>query len=265
MDLRTDLKLTERDLMILEVVNRWRIVQPIHLCSLLGFSSIAYVRKRLRKLEINGYLKKDLRQGKEALIYSLGKKGEMVLDITNSGRVSDATIRHELGVLTCTCFFRNYFSESQLDYHSIITDRDFRVYEYQKNNNYGYKKMVRKGDLTFKVGNQWWIVEYEKEKKDSFRLQTNVSANHNRAYGQIWVYPKFKTSIYNGLMETKNYFGISDEQFKLFTFEEIEKEFSKIYSRPATPTTKPIDSLIEEFNSYSEAQEIDLFHHPYRV
>jgi len=177
--------------------------------------------------------------------------------------VSDATVRHELGVLTCTCFFREYFPEAKLDYHSIITDRDFRVHEYKKGNYHGYGKMNRTGDLTFKVGNDWWIVEYEKEKKDAFRLQTNVSANKNRAYGQIWVYPKVKSSIYHGLLEAKEYIGIDDAQFKLLTFEEVEKVLKRPSKRLATLSTNPIDVLIEEFYSYSEHREMDLFHTPY--
>ncbi|MFP1649462.1 MULTISPECIES: hypothetical protein [Enterococcus] len=263
MQLNNRLELTERDLMILEVVNRWRIAQPKHFCSLLGFPSIEYVRKRIRKLELNGYLKRDLRQGREAQIYSLGTKGKEVLEISGLGKVSDATVRHELGVLTCTCFLREYFPEAKLDYHSIITDRDFRTYEYKKNNYGGYKKMTRKGDLTFKVGNDWWIVEYEKEKKEAFRVQTNVSANKNRAYGQIWIYPKMKSLIYNRLVEAKEYVGIDDAQFKLLTFEEVEKVLERPSKRLATLSTTPIDALIEEFYSYSEHREMDLFHTNY--
>lgn len=263
MQLNNRLELTERDLMMLEVVNRWRIAQPKHFCSLLGFPSIEYVRKRIRKLELNGYLKRDLRQGREAQIYSLGTKGKEVLEISGLGKVSDATVRHELGVLTCTCFLREYFSEAKLDYHSIITDRDFRTYEYKKNNYGGYKKMTRKGDLTFKVGNDWWIVEYEKEKKEAFRVQTNVSANKNRAYGQIWIYPKMKSLIYNRLVEAKEYVGIDDAQFKLLTFEEVEKVLERPSKRLATLSTTPIDTLIDEFYSYSEHREMDLFHTNY--
>lgn len=259
MDLKSELELTERDWMILEVVSRWRLAQPKHFCSLLGFQSLEYVRKRLRKLEINNYLKRDLRQGKEAFIYRLGKKGMSSLEISNAGRVSDGTVRHELGVLTCACFMREYFSEANVEYHSMITDRDFRVYEYKNDGSYGLKKMSRKGDLTFKVGNEWWILEYEKEKKDAYRIQTNVSANKNRAFGQIWIYPQRKSSILNGLTEAKDTIGLSDDQFKLITYEEVTKVLERPSKQFIAPKTKSIDNLIEEYRGYSERHSMNLF------
>lgn len=254
------IELTEKDVMIFHVINRWRVAQLKHIKSFLGFGSDEYLKRRLRNLSTNNYIKRSRKHIRESYVYELGELGKEVLDITKAGQVSSGTLDHELGVLTCACFFREYFSEASLDYHSMITDRDFRSYEYSKNaTSYGYKKMTRKGDLTFKVGDKWWIVEYEKEKKSFQRIQENVTANKNRAYGQIWVYPKLRTSIAKGLTEASQMMGVDDDRFKLFTFDEIEKVLHRPSARIATSSSKPIEEWIEEYNK----NEDSIFYHRY--
>ncbi|MGF1948660.1 hypothetical protein ACQUFD_16415 [Enterococcus gallinarum] len=46
-------------------------------------------------------------------------------------------------------------------------------------------------------------------------------------------------------------------------FEEVEKVLERPSKRLATLSSTPIDALIEEFYSYSEHREMDLFHTPY--
>lgn len=256
---RERLDLTDRDLIVLEVVQKFRAIQSRHIAILCGFTSQSYVEKRLLKLTKFRYLNRARNLAGFPYVYSLGVNGKYELGFLGKvPKPSEGIIRHELGVAEIACYLK---IAKNIDFEQMMTDRDFRLYDTKKQTKDEYSPLFESGidhlpDLAYVDGEKLNVVEYERTLKTKERLQSNILQNDqkNCTKNQLWVVPKRRVSIWNRINAITEEFENADRNLDIIAFEAVEEEvksFDLSKNEPIIRTWRDTKTLVDAFKGLS--------------
>lgn len=257
---RERLDLTERDLIVLEVVQKFRAIQSRHIAILCGFTSQSYVEKRLLKLTKFRYLNRARNLAGFPYVYSLGVNGKYELGFLGKvPKPSEGIIRHELGVAEIACYLK---IAKNIDFEQMMTDRDFRLYDTKKQTKDEYNPLFESGidhlpDLAYVDGEKLNVVEYERTLKTKERLQSNILQNDLKdcTKNQLWVVPRRRVSIWNRINDITKNFENADKNLDIIAFEAVEedvKSYDLSQNKPIIRTWRDTKSLVDAFKGLSD-------------
>lgn len=240
-------ELNERDLFVLFLLDKFRVLDGKSLTILAGFPSESYCSTRLQKLAKFGYIKREKLVSSLPLVHYLTVKGnDEINDKRTKHQPRLATLEHELYIGQVASYL---WLTQGVQPKKIITDRELRQYERQEND---VRVMEHKGDLLFfdpRSGTKT-VVEIELSFKGKGRTAKNVRKNSSFLDRQLWFIRKSmrgleKVLLDQGLKQSNIFYLESLDLDSLQTDRELDRDFTG-YSA--------IESIRTLFNRTSRAQ-----------
>lgn len=193
------IELNDRDIFVLFLLDKFRVLDVKSLTVLAGFSSVNYADIRLLKLAKYGYIKREKLVSNLPVVHWLTKKGYFEIHDEDK-RIAKpvlATVEHEIliGRVASHLVLKKGVAVNQM-----ITDRDLRVYQGKGKDN---RIMKRKSDLLYiePVTKKRIAVEIELNYKGKSRTEQNYKNNQRFSDKQIWFISKRKKVLMNQLQE----------------------------------------------------------------
>lgn len=216
------LRITRRDMEVLEALNKLRVLDIDTITTLCGFSQHCKCANRMAILYKNGYVKYEQKAMTTKKYYFLsqkgmntlfpaevrkGKKGEYRF-YREPPRYRESNLNHEIITANVLCYLLKW--NPALTINDFQSDREMQQMKPQQR-----KKLRHCCDLfceKYRIK-----VEVELTKKDMKRLQNNIAYNGNK-YVQVWVVGN--NEIYNRLVAVKKKYVYFD--IHIIKLEELE-------------------------------------------
>lgn len=190
-------RVTERDELILREVDRWRACGSKHIRWLANFSGQRATDRRLKILIEAGYLERKKFLYGVPSIYFLTAKGKSLIHVgTGTEKVKIEQIAHDRTVLDTAIYFMH---KENLSLQDITTEKQLHQLD-----GFGIRK--HRPDFVFKKDELTYCVEVELTKKANNRLLNIIKDNFMDYDTQIWVVPDYQTAILNILNDSQKYY-----------------------------------------------------------
>ena len=182
----SNIRLVDRDYLILKEVNRWRVVTGKHICALCNFTGQRACDRRLCKLINAGLLsRKRIIYGVPG-IYSLTASGRKLIAVPDRAeQIRIDQISHDIAVLDTAIYFNRKFG---IAFSDMLTEKQLH-----KKDGFGVRK--HRPDFVFTKDGNLFCVEVELNMKSKDRFSKNILSNFTDYYIQIWVVPDKYTNI----------------------------------------------------------------------
>lgn len=193
------IELNERDIFVLFLLDKFRVLDVKSLTVLAGFSSVNYADVRLLKLAKYGYIKREKLASNLPIVHWLTKKGYFEIHDEDK-RIAKpvlATLEHEILIGRVASYL---VLKNGVEVNQMITDRDLRVYQGKGKDN---RIMKRKSDLLYiePATNKRIAVEIELNYKGKSRTEENYKNNQRFSDKQLWFISKRKKVLIKQLEE----------------------------------------------------------------
>lgn len=193
-DVLNNIRLVERDYIILNEICKWRVITGKHICKLCGFTGQRACDRRLRKLINAGLIiRKKILYGVPG-IYSLTASGKALINVsdkTESIRVEQIT--HDITVLDTALYFNHKYN---IAFSSMITEKQLH-----KQDGFGIRR--HRPDFIFSRKDKIYCVEIELNLKSKGRFSKNIVSDFTDYDGQFWIVPDMNSKIAQFLLQMK--------------------------------------------------------------
>lgn len=190
-------RVTERDELILREIDRWRACGSRHIRFLAEFSGQRATDRRLKILIDAGYLERKKYLYGVPSIYFLTAKGKSLIHVGTGGeKVKIEQIVHDRTVLDTAIYFMH---KESLSLQDITTEKQLHQLD-----GFGIRK--HRPDFIFTKDELKHCVEVELTKKAKTRLQNIIKDNFMEYDMQIWIVPDYQTAILNVLNDSQRYY-----------------------------------------------------------
>lgn len=191
------MRLTERDELILREVDRWRVCGSRHIRFLAGFSGQRATDRGLKILIEAGYLERKKFLYGVPSIYFLTAKGKSLIQArTRLEKVKVEQIVHDMTVLDTAIYFMH---KKGLSLQSITTEKQLHQLD-------GFGIRRHRPDFIFQQDNLTYCVEVEWSQKAKNRLLNIIKDNYMEYDTQIWIVPDSQSVILQILKDSKQYY-----------------------------------------------------------
>ncbi len=188
------LKVTERDELILREIDRWRACGSKHIRFLAGFSGQRATDRRLKILIEAGYLERQKFLYGVPYIYFLTAKGKSLIHVgTGKEKIKIEQITHDKTVLDTAIYFMN---KEGLTLQDITTEKQLHQLD-------GFGVRKHRPDFIFTKDELTYCVEVELTLKAKSRLLNIIKDNFMEYDVQIWIVPDSQKAILQVLKESK--------------------------------------------------------------
>ena len=188
------LRVTERDELILREIDRWRACGSRHIRFLAGFSGQRATDRRLKVLIEAGYLERQKFLYGVPYIYFLTAKGKSLIHVgTGKEKIKIEQITHDRTVLDTAIYFMN---KEGLTLQDITTEKQLHQLD-------GFGVRKHRPDFIFTKDELTYCVEVELTLKAKSRLLNIIKDNFMEYDVQIWVVPDSQKAILQVLKESK--------------------------------------------------------------
>lgn len=190
-------RVTERDELILREVDRWRACGSKHIRFLAGFSGQRATDRRLRILLDAGYLERKKFLYGVPSIYFLTSKGKTLIHAgTRPEKIKVEQIVHDMTVLDTAIYFMH---KKGLSLQAITTEKQLHQLD-----GFGIRK--HRPDFIFHQNNLTSCVEVELSQKAKSRLLKIIKDNYMEYDTQIWIVPDSQSIILQTLKDSKQFY-----------------------------------------------------------
>ena len=209
-DSLSNIKLMERDYVILREIDKWRVITGKHICSLCGFTGQRACDRRLRKLIEAGFItRKKILYGVPGLYFLTSSGRNLIQSPEKSDTVRVEQIIHDIAILDTAIYFHHKYG---IDFSCIVTEKQLHKQD-------GFGVRCHRPDFVFTKGQKSYCVEIELNLKSSDRFLKNIISNFTDYDGQIWIVPDMHCKIASFLLKQKtNYPNI-----KVFELQEVKQ------------------------------------------
>lgn len=191
------LRVTERDELILREIDRWRACGSKHIRFLAGFSGQRATDRRLKILTEAEYIERRKFLYGVPYIYFLTATGKSLIHVgTGKEKIKIEQIKHDRTVLDTAIYF---MQKEGLSLQDITTEKQLHQLD-------GFGIRRHRPDFIFTKDELTCCVEVELTKKTNNRLLNIIKDNFMEYDMQIWVVPDFQTAILKILNDSKKYY-----------------------------------------------------------
>lgn len=202
------LRVTERDELILREIDRWRACGSRHIRFLAGFSGQRATDRRLKILTEAKYIERRKFLYGVPYIYFLTAKGKSLIHVgTGKEKIKIEQITHDRTVLDTAIYF---MMKKGLSLQNITTEKQLHQLD-------GFGVRKHRPDFIFTKDELTHCVEVELTKKAKTRLQNIIKDNFMEYDTQIWVVPNYQTGILQILNDSKRYY----DNIKIYSLKKI--------------------------------------------
>lgn len=191
------LRVTERDELILREIDRFRACGSRHIRFLAGFSGQRATDRRLKILIDSGYLdRKKFLYGVPS-VYFLTSKGKTLIQAgTRPEKIKVEQIVHDMTVLDTAIYFMH---KKGLSLQEITTEKQLHQLD-------GFGVRKHRPDFIFQKDNKTTCVEVELTLKAKNRLLKIIKDNYMEYDTQIWIVPDSQSMILQTLKDSKQFY-----------------------------------------------------------
>lgn len=191
------LRVTERDELILREIDRFRACGSRHIRFLAGFSGQRATDRRLKILIDAGYLdRKKFLYGVPS-VYFLTSKGKTLIQAgTRPEKIKVEQIVHDMTVLDTAIYFMH---KKGLSLQEITTEKQLHQLD-------GFGVRKHRPDFIFQKDNKTTCVEVELTLKAKNRLLKIIKDNYMEYDTQIWIVPDSQSMILQTLRDSKQFY-----------------------------------------------------------
>ncbi len=188
------LRVTERDELILREIDRWRACGSRHIRFLAEFSGQRATDRRLKILIEVGYLERQKFLYGVPYIYFLTAKGKSLIHVgTGKEKIKIEQITHDRTVLDTAIYF---IQKEGLSLQDITTEKQLHQLD-------GFGVRKHRPDFIFTKDELTYCVEVELTLKAKSRLLNIIKDNFMEYDVQIWIVPDSQKAILQVLKESK--------------------------------------------------------------
>lgn len=205
-------RLVERDYLILNTIDKWRVITGRHICHMCGFSGQRSCDRRLAKL-----ISIDLLSRKKVLygvpsIYSLTSSGKRLIEVPDRAeQLRIEQITHDISVADTAIYFNRKYG---IDFSDMTTEKQLH-----KKDGFGLRK--HRPDFVFTHKNKTFCVEIELALKSKDRFEKNIVSNFTDYDGQFWIVPDHNSKIAQFLSYMKD----SYTNIRIIELQEVKNGF----------------------------------------
>ena len=172
------MELTDRDLHVLALVQKFRFCLGRHIKALAGFSGLRATDRRLRALIQAGYLSRQKYMYGTPYLYTLTHKGRILLGANKrKDKIRIDRITHDIYVLESVIF---YMMKYNINISDIESEKELHIKD-----GFGAKK--HHPDFVIKIKNESIAVEIELNPKTKNRMEQNIRDNYLNFDKQVWI------------------------------------------------------------------------------
>jgi len=172
-----NLRLTDRDWLILKEVGRWRAVLGRHIKALAGFEGIRACDRRIKILIDSGYLKRQKILYGYQYFCTLSYKSRLLLNLNKrDDKIRVEQIRHDVYVLDTVI---QLLHKNQIALDNIQTEKELHQQD-------GFSNRNHRPDFVFEQSGEKIAFEIELSLKSRERLERNIKDNFNKYKMQLW-------------------------------------------------------------------------------
>jgi len=172
------MRLEERDLLILDLVHRFKFCLGRHIKVLAGFSGAGTSNRRLRLLVEAGYLQRKKYLYGIPYLYTLTHKGRILLGVNKrEDKIRIERVTHDTYVLDTLIYFLAKYNISLAD---IESEKELHIKD-----GFGIRK--HQPDFVAIIENKHYVVEVELNPKAKDRIENNIRDNYLNYDEQIWI------------------------------------------------------------------------------
>lgn len=209
------LRVTERDELILKEIDRWRACGSKHIRFLAGFSGQRATDRRLKILTEAKYIERRKYLYGVPYIYFLTANGKSLIHVgTGAEKVKVEQITHDRTVLDTAIYFMH---KASLSLQDITTEKQLHQLD-------GFGVRKHRPDFIFTKDELTYCVEVELTKKAKNRLLNIIKDNFMEYDTQIWVVPNYQTGILQILNDSKRYY----DNIKIYSLQKITDYLNKL-------------------------------------
>jgi len=173
-----NMRLEERDFLILDLVHRFKFCLGRHIKVLAGFSGARASDRRLKLLVDVGYLQRKKYLYGIPYLYTLTHKGRILLSANKrEDKIRIERIAHDIYVLDSLIFFLAKYNISLAD---IESEKELHIKD-------GFGTRKHQPDFIFTKNNKRYAVEIELNPKAKDRIENNIRDNYLNYDEQIWI------------------------------------------------------------------------------
>lgn len=209
------LRVTERDELVLREIDRWRACGSRHIRFLAGFSGQRATDRRLKILTEAKYIERRKFLYGVPYIYFLTAKGKSLIHVgTGKEKIKIEQITHDRTVLDTAIYFMN---KGGLSLQDITTEKQLHQLD-------GFGVRRHRPDFIFTKDELTYCVEVELTLKAKNRLLNIIKDNFMEYDVQIWVVPDFQKTILNILNENQRYYS----NIQIYSMKKIKDYINKL-------------------------------------
>lgn len=205
------MRLTDRDLLILREIGRFRCVLGRHIKELVNFTGIRACDRRLKILIDNGYLERQKIIYGLPYIYTLTSKSKKLLNhALREEKIRIEQIKHDVTVIDILIAF---IKQKRMTLNDVFSEK-----ELHRNDGFGTRK--HKPDFIFIEKNKIIAVEVELSLKSFDRLLNNIKDNVLNYDMQIWVIERRNLKLTNTFDRLKEQYA----NFEIVYLEDVQSK-----------------------------------------
>lgn len=205
-------RFVERDYLIFNEINRWRVITGKQICTLAGFSGQRACDRRLKKLIRAGFLTRQRIIYGIPSIYRLTHTAKALIGASErTEKIRLEQISHDITVLNTAIYFNQV---KGIPFSDMKTEKQLHQQD-------GFSNRKHRPDFIYSKDGKTTCVEVELSLKNKDRLEKNIKQDFMNYDFTYWVVPDIESKIAQ-IIEKKR---IAYPTIGILELREIKEEF----------------------------------------
>ena len=239
--------LKERDIFILQTLEKVTLATNTQLMILCGYRDPSVIRKKVKSLKDQGYIKSDWLGERKA--YTLTQFGLSQIEKTRHAyEIRGIKSEHEMYVTEAACYIYLKFGRSIFD----------MVFDHEMASLSNFKQSGHRPDIVFSPHN---CVEVELTPKrlygtsDKSGLDDNFRSNCENYRRQLWIVPSHRHALIKSLDSLSESYGVKDRVY-IITLEELIERVKGFDRRINNQRLEPVKGLPSPVSYFEEDSHV---------
>lgn len=208
----SNFRLTKRDYLVFQEVNRWRVITGKQICILASFSSTRTCDRRLKKLIEAKFLTRQKIIYGIPSIYSLTHRAKILIGLpARTEKVRLEQISHDITVLNVAIYFHNV---KGIPFQDIRTEKQLHGMD-------GFSNRKHRPDFIYTINGKTFCVEVELSLKNKDRLEKNIKQDFMNYDFTYWVVTDRENKIAQIIEQNRTIYPT----IEILELREIKEEF----------------------------------------
>jgi hypothetical protein len=208
----SNFRLVERDYLVFQEVNRWRVITGKQICILASFSSTRTCDRRLKKLIEAKFLTRQKIIYGIPSIYSLTHRAKILIGLpARTEKIRLEQISHDITVLNVAIYFHNV---KGIPFQDMRTEKQLHGMD-------GFSNRKHRPDFIFYKDKQTMCVEVELSLKNKDRLEKNIKQDFMNYDFTYWVVTDKENKIAQIIEQNRTIYP----NIEILELQKIKEEF----------------------------------------